>query len=110
MGGPGAEVICAEGAGEALHGGLGELGGGVGATEDFVEFVTHDFDGDARKALALVIRHVCVVVGKVKVRCDVTRGLSSEVNKGQSFKVGAQVLCRFKAVSSPELVTGSVHV
>ena len=103
MGGPGAEVICAEGAGEALHGGLGE-GGRVGAMEDNVEFVTNDLDGEARGALALVIRHVRVVVGTVKVRCDVTGGVSCETNKGQSFKMRAQVLCGFKAVTSPELV------
>ena len=109
MGGPGAEIICTEGAGKALDGSLGE-GRRVGATEDNVEFVTHDFDVQVRGAIALVIRDICVVVGKVKVRCDVTRGLSSETNNGQSYKVRAQILCGYEEVTSPELVTGTVHV
>jgi len=44
VGGPGAEVMSAKGAGNAVHSGWGE-GGGVRAVQGGVEFVTHDFVG-----------------------------------------------------------------
>jgi len=43
-----------------------------------VEFVTHNLDGKARGAIALVIGGECVVIGKVKVRWDVGGGLGLE--------------------------------
>ena len=43
-----------------------------------MEFITHDLDGKARGAVALVIRGICVVIGKVKVRWNVGCGLGSE--------------------------------
>jgi len=43
-----------------------------------VEFVAHYFDGETRGAIALVIRGVCVVIGKVEVRWDVACGLGSK--------------------------------
>jgi len=43
-----------------------------------VRFVTHDLDGKARGAIALVIGGVCVVIGKVEVKWDVGGGLGSK--------------------------------
>jgi len=43
-----------------------------------VKFVTHDLDGKARRAIALIIGSVCVVIGKVGVRWDVGGGLGSK--------------------------------
>jgi len=53
-------------------------GGRVGAVKEGVQFVTHDLDGKARGAIALVVGGIYVVIGKVKVRWDVGGGLSSE--------------------------------
>ena len=44
-----------------------------------MQFVTHNLDGKARGAIALVVGGVSVVVGKVEVRWDVGGGLSSKV-------------------------------
>jgi len=60
----------------AVHGGLGE-GGRVGAVEEGVELVAHDFVGEARRAVAFVIRNVCMVIGNANVRWDVTGCLNS---------------------------------
>ena len=67
MGGPGAEVISAKGMDKAVDGRFGG-GGRVGAVQEDVEFVTHDFVGEARGAIALVIWTACVSIIKVKVR------------------------------------------
>ena len=39
-----------------------------------MQFVTHDLDGKARGAIALVVGGVSVVIGKVEVRWDVGGG------------------------------------
>ena len=39
-----------------------------------MQFVTHDLDGKARGAIALVAEGVSVVIGKVEVRWDVGGG------------------------------------
>jgi len=44
-----------------------------------VQFITHDLDGKARGAMALVVGGVSVVIGKVEVRWDVGGGLDSKV-------------------------------
>ena len=44
-----------------------------------MEFITHDFDGEARGAIAFVIRGVCVVIGKVKVRSNTCPGFQGGV-------------------------------
>ena len=41
-------------------------------------FITHDLNGKARGAIALVIWDVSVVIGKVEVRWDVGGGLGSK--------------------------------
>jgi len=41
-------------------------------------FVTHDLDGNARGAIALLIGGVSVVISKVEVRWDVGGGLGSK--------------------------------
>ena len=43
-----------------------------------------------------------MVIGKLKVRWDVTCGLGSKAEEGQLpvVKEGAQVLCRFKEVTA----------
>ena len=45
-----------------------------------MKFVAHYFDGETRGAIALVIRGVCVVIGKVEVRWNVASscGLGSK--------------------------------
>ena len=43
--------------------------------QEGVQFVTHNLDGKARGAIALVIGGVSVVIGKVDVRWDVGSGL-----------------------------------
>jgi len=43
-----------------------------------VGFITHDLDGEARGATALVVGGVCVVIGKVEVGWDVGGGLGSK--------------------------------
>ena len=43
-----------------------------------MQFVTHDLDGKARGAIALVVGGVSVVIGKVEVRWDVGGGLGSK--------------------------------
>ena len=75
-----------------------------------MEFVTHDFVGETRGTIAFVMRDVCMVIGKVKVRWDVTCGLVSKVEEEQFVKVGAQVLFWFKEVTALEVVTGNVDV
>jgi len=67
-----------------------------------MELVTHNFVGETRGATAFVKRDVCVVIGKVKVRLDVTCGLGS--------KVEVQILFRFEEVTALEVVTGNVSV
>jgi len=109
VGGPGAEAMSAKGAGKAVHGGWGE-GGGVRAVQGGVKFVTHDFVVETRGATALVIWDVCVVIGKVKVRWDVTCGLGSKAEEGQLIRVGVQVLFTFKEVTALKVVTGNVDV
>jgi len=75
------QIASAEDAFEALDSGLGE-GGRVGAKEEGVEFGNYNFVGETRGAITFVIWDVCVVVGKVKVRWDITCGLSSETEGG----------------------------
>ena len=58
----------------------------------------------------MVIWDVCVVIGKVTVRWDVTCGLGSKAEEGQLIRVCAQVLSRFKEVTALEVVTGNVDV
>jgi len=65
---------------------------------------------ETRGAIAFVIRGVRGIIGKAMVRWDVTCGLGSKAEEGQSVKVGAQVLCRFKEVAVLEVVMGNVHV
>ena len=43
-----------------------------------MQFVTHNLDGKARGAIALVVGGFSVVIGKVEVRWDVGSGLDSE--------------------------------
>jgi len=49
-----------------------------------VELITHHVDGEERGAaivfavIVFVICGVCVVIGKAKVRCDVTCGVGSK--------------------------------
>ena len=43
-----------------------------------MHFVTHNLDGKARGAMALVEGGVSVVIGKVEVRWDVGGGLGSK--------------------------------
>jgi len=43
-----------------------------------VKFVTYNLDGKARRAIALVIGGVSVVIGKVEVRWDVGGVLGSK--------------------------------
>ena len=43
-----------------------------------MQFVTHNLDGKARGAIALVVGGVSVVIGKVEVRWDVGGCLSSK--------------------------------
>jgi len=40
--------------------------------------ITHDLDGEARGAIALVVGIVCVVIGEVDVGWDVRGGLGSK--------------------------------
>ena len=48
--------------------------------------------------------------GKVKMRKEVSCGLSSETKEGQLVEVVAQVLCGFDDVTLLEVVTGNVDV
>jgi len=72
-----------------------------------VEFVTYDLDGEARGTIALVVRGVRVVIGKVEVGWDVGDGLCSKAEQGWLVKVGAKVLYRFEKITA---VTGNVNV
>ena len=49
----------------------------MGAVVEGVELDAHDFVGEARGAVAFVIRDVCVVIGNINVRRDVTGCLNS---------------------------------
>jgi len=50
------------------------------------------------------------VVGKVKVRWDVTCGLGAETEEGKVVKVGSQVFCGFEEATSLEVATGHLNV
>ena len=43
-----------------------------------MRFITHERDGEARGAIALVLGGVCVVIGKVEVGWGVGGGLGSK--------------------------------
>jgi len=80
----------------------------VGALEEGVEFVTHDFVGEGQYSLPYGM--YVWLFGKVKMRKEVSCGLSSETKEAQLVKVDAQVLCGFKDVTLLEVVTGNVDV
>jgi len=52
-----------------------------------VEFITHDLDGEARGAIALVVEGVCVVIGKEEVGWD---GLGFEGGVGVVGQGGSE--------------------
>jgi len=54
----------------------------VGAVQEGVEFVAHDFVGEAGGAVAFVVGDVCVVIGKENMRWNVASGLGSKPKKG----------------------------
>ena len=46
-----------------------------------MRFITHDLNGKATGAIALVVGGVCVVIGKVEVGWDVGGGLGAFENR-----------------------------
>ena len=52
-----------------------------------MEFITHDLDGEARGAIALVVEGVCVVIGKEEVGWD---GLGFEGGVGVVGQGGSE--------------------
>jgi len=87
VGGPG-DIFGGRGQGFELRVWRGEKSGG---NEGECGFHFHDIVGEARGAIEFVMWNICVFFGKVRVRWDVTCGLSSETKEGVLVKEGAQV-------------------